>query len=335
MNLDVEKESVNAMNIQVMGICDVGVRGMTVSFFAHNCALRVVNDVNKHRNMQISGFETKYSSEYQKIHSSLSSTSSALDQENTVGIIGGLSVLSTLIFLEKIVWWSSKDGGNSVPFIVCSNSMPRQTISSSDSYDSRVDQIRVVDSLRNQRLFLEEGGARCIVMPCHLSHVWHGEISQGCKLPFLHVADCVARELKQASFKPLEAGSGVKIGVLTTTDGTLVSRLYQEKLQNKGFEVVLPDKAAMEHIIYPTIKSLNRRDKEGALNLLRIAIQVLLVKAANVVILASDELQGLLPHDDPLSKKCIDPMDSLARSVVKWSKSVEVHNKNRNDSCKP
>jgi hypothetical protein len=33
-------------------------------------------------------------------------------------------------------------------------------------------------------------------------------------------------------------------------------------------------------------------------------------------------MHGLLPHDDPLLKKCIDPMDALARSTIKWAKST-------------
>ncbi|KAJ9692573.1 hypothetical protein PVL29_011564 [Vitis rotundifolia] len=75
-----------------------------------------------------------------------------------------------------------------------------------------------------------------------------------------------------------------------------------------GFEVVVPDKATMEHTVIPVIESLNRKDREGARNLLRIPLQVLLVRAVNT---------------DPLLKKCIDPMDALARSTINWARSVE------------
>ena len=90
----------------------------------------------------------------------------------------------------------------------------------------------------------------------------------------------------------------------------------------QGFEAVVPDKRTMEHVVNPAIEALKRRDMEGARNLLRIAVQVLLVRGVNVVIIASDELQGVLPHDDPLLKKCIDPMDALARSTIKWAKAT-------------
>lgn len=83
-----------------------------------------------------------------------------------------------------------------------------------------------------------------------------------------------------------------------------------------------PDKETMEHVVIPAIEAIKRRDMEGARNLLRIAVQVLLVRAVNTVIIASDELQGVLPHNDPLLKKCIDPMDALARSTIKWAKAT-------------
>ncbi|XP_065628427.1 uncharacterized protein LOC111985721 isoform X2 [Quercus suber] len=228
---------------------------------------------------------------------------SLLRQPNTIGVIGGVSVYSTLIFLEKLVRWSSKDGQECVPFVVCSDPA-------------------LIGDLQQKRLFLEQSGACCIVMPCHLSHVWHSEVSKGCSVPFLHVGDCVAMELSKANLRPLEAGSNVRIGVLAT-GATLKAGVYQEKLQSQGFEVVLPDQATMHHIILPAIEAFYRRDITGARNLLRIAVQVLLVRAVNTVILASDEMQGLLPHDDPLLKKCIDPMDALARSTIRWATSTE------------
>lgn len=87
--------------------------------------------------------------------------------------------------------------------------------------------------------------------------------------------------------------------------------------------MVLPDKATMEHTVIPAIEALNRKDIEGARNLLRIALQVLLVRAVNSVILASDDIKDLLPLDDPLLKRCIDPMDALARSTINWAQSAE------------
>lgn len=90
----------------------------------------------------------------------------------------------------------------------------------------------------------------------------------------------------------------------------------------QGFEVVLLDKETEEHILIPAMEALQRKDREGARNLLRIAIHVLLVRGVNVVILASDDLLGILPHNDPILRKCIDPMDALARSIINWAETT-------------
>lgn len=243
-------------------------------------------------------------------------------QGTAVGIIGGMSVDATLNFLRKLVELSSQDGQNPIPFLLCSDPiLNKELLSYERSLESfKVDSSQIVQSLRNKRVFLENSGARCIVMPCNVSHSWYEQVSKGCSVPFLHMAECVAKELKEAKLKPLEAGSPLRIGVLAT-NATLAAGFYMEKLQNEGFEVILPDRATMEHTVIPATEALSRKDMEGACNLLRIALQVLLVRAVNFVILASDEMRDVLPHDDPLLKKCIDPMDALARSTIKWVRS--------------
>ncbi|XWS17164.1 hypothetical protein CRYUN_Cryun33cG0044800 [Craigia yunnanensis] len=325
--------------------------GMTMSFHTVNCPPVLGNlskNVTQCRTRPNPSFSVQMSStiiqideggnlpKSKKISGSCSALfkcqaqNSLLSQANTVGIIGGVSVLSTIIFLEKLVWWSSRNGEESVPFVVCSDpalggcliSQGSIHWSLGDIAQKKVNHEPIIENLRHKRVFLEQSGACCIVMPCHISNVWHDEISEGCSQPFFHVGECFARELKEAKLKPLDAGSNVRIGVLSTCE-TIAAGSYQEKLRKQGFEVVLLDKATMEHILIPAIESLNKRDMEGARNLLRIAIQVLLIRAVNVVILASDELQNLLPQQDPLLKKCINPMDALARSTIKWAKSAK------------
>ncbi|KAH1105230.1 hypothetical protein GYH30_038475 [Glycine max] len=251
-------------------------------------------------------------------------------QGSAVGIIGGVSVDATLKFLRKLVEFSSQDGVNSTPFVLCSDPLLSKELlsyersyfvsSTSKAENLKLDSSPIVQTLRNKRVFLENSGTSCIVMPCNVSHSWYEQVSEGCSVPVLHMAECVAKELKEAKLKPLEAGSPLRIGVLAT-NATLAAGFYKEKLQNEGFDVVLPDRATMEHTVIPAIEALNRKDMEGACNLLRIALQVLLVRAANFIILASDDMRDLLPPDDPLIKKCIDPMDALARSTIKWVKS--------------
>ncbi|KAL2539291.1 aspartate-glutamate racemase family [Abeliophyllum distichum] len=228
---------------------------------------------------------------------------------NAVGIIGGAMINSTLNFVKKL---NLQDEENGLPFVLCSDPILSKELldlersscrflSGKNEYAS-TDQSSTVQNLRHKRTFLEKSGVSCIVMPCHISHCWHDEVADGCSVPFLHMGECVAKELKEAKLRPLEAGSSPRIGVLAT-NATLTARFYQEKLQNE--------------------EALSKKDIEGAQNLFRIAMQVLLVRAVNTVILASDNVWELLPPNDPLWKKCIDPMDALARSTVKYAQSAD------------
>ncbi|KAL1061096.1 hypothetical protein V6Z11_1Z044100 [Gossypium hirsutum] len=261
-------------------------------------------------------------------NASLSSCAgSLLCHPNTVGIMGGGSVDSTL--------------KTCMPFVLCSDPVLNRELLSlernssslcSRNARSQFDHSPIVENLLSKRVFLEKSGAQCIVVPCHISHSWHDEVFKGCSIPSLHMAECVSRELKEAKLKPLEAGSPLRIGVLAT-DATLKQgftkrncrmsiTVFKPYVRIQGFEVVLPDKATMEHTVIPAIDAINRKDMEGAQNLLRIALQVLLVRAVNTVILASNDICDLLPRDDPLLKKCLDPMDALAMSTIKWAQQA-------------
>ncbi|KAK4395306.1 hypothetical protein Sango_1684900 [Sesamum angolense] len=257
----------------------------------------------------------------------------SIQQDSSIGIIGGVSATSSLNFAKKLVKLNLEEEASGPPFVLCSDpSLSKEFLyleRSSSAFLSgktqglHTDHSLLVENLRRKRVFLENSGVCCTVMPCHILHSWHEEIKEGCSVPFLNVGECVAKELKEAKLRPLEAGSGSppRIGVLAT-NGSLVARFYQAKLENEGFEVILPDKAAVEHTVIPAVEALKRKDFEGAQNLFRIALQVLLVRAVNRVILASDELQELLPTDDPLWGKCINPMDALARSSIKYAQSA-------------
>lgn len=164
---------------------------------------------------------------------------SLFDQANTVGIIGGSSVDSTN-FLRKLVQLSGEE--NCPPFLLCSDPVANKELllhkrNSFTSVNGKsecvpLDHTLIVENLRRKRLFLEKSGARCIVMPCHISHIWYEEISKGCSVPFLHVSECVAKELKEAKLKPLEAGSPLRIGVLAS-NAILTAGFYPEKLHDE------------------------------------------------------------------------------------------------------
>ncbi|KAH6781459.1 aspartate-glutamate racemase family [Perilla frutescens var. frutescens] len=249
--------------------------------------------------------------------------SAVTHQTNVIGILGGDSSLN---FAKKLV-----DHERELPFVLCTDpvlsnellSLDRGSLHCISGKPARVhiDHSSIVENLRCKRAILEKSGVCCIVMPCHALHSWQDEIEEGCSVPFIHMGESVANELKEAKLRPVQAGTPLSIGVLATNT-TLVTRVYREKLENEGFDVVMPDENTIKHIVIPAVDALSTKDFEGARNLLRISLHILLVRAVNRIILASDELREILPPDDPLWRKCIDPMDALARSTVKYAQSA-------------
>lgn len=156
--------------------------------------------------------------------------SATFHPSGTAGVMGASST-SSLRFLEKFVRWSTRDGEEAPPFVVCHDPLVKKELLSSGTQLTSYCNI-ALGKLRQKRLFLEQSGASCIVMPCQFLHAWHDEISQGCSVPFLHVGDCAVKELKAANLKPVEYGSNVRVGILAT-DNTLATNCYLDKLESQ------------------------------------------------------------------------------------------------------
>lgn len=150
---------------------------------------------------------------------------------NVIGILGGKS---TLIFAKKLV-----DQDSELPFVLCmdpelSNGILSLQKGSLRTKNVHIDYRLIVERLRCKRAILEKCGVCCIVMPCDELQSWYDEIKEGCSVPFIHMGESVANELKEARLRPIEAGSALSIGILAINT-TMVTSMYQQKLENEVF----------------------------------------------------------------------------------------------------
>lgn len=148
---------------------------------------------------------------------------------NVIGILGGES---SLIFAKKLI-----DHDSELPFILCmdpklSNEILPIQKDLLRTKKVHIDYSLIVERLRCKRVILEKCGVCCIVMPCHELQSWHDEIEEGCSVPFIHMGESVARELKEAKMRPIEAGSALSIGILAINT-TTATTMYQQKLENE------------------------------------------------------------------------------------------------------
>ncbi|KAI5402815.1 hypothetical protein KIW84_050423 [Lathyrus oleraceus] len=116
-----------------------------------------------------------------------------VSQQNTIGVIGGVPVLSYRVFSEKLACWSSRNGRQCPPYVVCSDPVLNNEFLLHGSFPStrngtdhiKLNQGLMVQNLQHKRNILNQSGARGLALPCHLSHARHSEISQDSSLPFL------------------------------------------------------------------------------------------------------------------------------------------------------
>ena len=91
---------------------------------------------------------------------------------------------------------------------------------------------------------LEAAGAEGIVLCTNTMHRVYPQIAEAVRTPVLHIADGTAAALEQA---------GVKKVALLGTRYTMEQPFYRERLESRGFEVLVPepeDRALVHKIIY-------------------------------------------------------------------------------------
>lgn len=89
-----------------------------------------------------------------------------------------------------------------------------------------------------------------IVLTCNTAHYFFDELQGATEIPLLHMPREAVTEVEK------HHQLGEKIAVLAT-EGTITAKVYQNELEAKGFEVLVPDKELQEkvnHLIYQDVK---------------------------------------------------------------------------------
>ncbi len=227
-----------------------------------------------------------------------------------LGVLGGMGPLATVDFLQKLVSLTpAKVDAGHIPVVVSSE--PQIPARARGMLERGAPS--PLPALLARRDFLAGAGARAIVMPCNTAHYWFDDLTDGLDTPFLHIVDAV--------IVALDAGGrhGAKIGLIGTR-ATIEGRLYEDPLQDKGFECVLPDDEIMTDLVLPGITRVKESRIAEARPMLREAVERLMGAGAEAVVLGCTELPVGLDMAEPwVAECCIDPTEALARACVDWA----------------
>lgn len=154
----------------------------------------------------------------------------------TIGMIGGMSWESTLPYYRHINETVRAQLGGLHSARILLHSVDFHEIA---QYQHDGDWEAAGAALAASARALQAGGADFLVLCTNTMHCVADAIAAAVPLPLLHIADATADALQAAGI--------VRVGLLGTRF-TMEQAFYRERLQRRGFEVLIPDAPAREDV---------------------------------------------------------------------------------------
>jgi aspartate racemase len=159
---------------------------------------------------------------------------------------------------------------------------------------------------------LEAAGAGAIAIPCNTAHGWYDAMQEATRLPILHIVDAAEAELLRLGVTPGPIG-------LMGTAGTLAMRLYQERLDARGWTCLVPTEAEMASLVTPGIAEVKANRIAEAYPPLAEAARLLHGRGARAVVLGCTEIPLGIAAGPALPFPVCDTIDGLARAAIAWA----------------
>lgn len=231
-----------------------------------------------------------------------------IGDEKVLGVLGGMGPLASASFMTRLTLLTPGDlDQDHIPTLLWSD--PRVPDRSAAQRGTGPDPL---PALLRGIAGLERAGAGAIVIPCNTAHGWYDGMVAATRLPILHIVDAAATEL---------AGLGVtggRIGLMGTT-GTLAMRLYQKRLDARGYEVIVPTDDEMATLVTPAIVAVKANRVADAYAPLAEVAGRLMARGARAVVLGCTEIPLGVAAGPALPFPVCDTIDALARVAIAWS----------------
>ncbi len=205
----------------------------------------------------------------------------------TIGLIGGMSWESTVTYYQIINRVVKKELGGLHSARIVLYSVDFAEI---EEYQVKEEWDLSANVLAKAAMNLERAGADIIFLCTNTMHKVAHAIIEAIHIPFVHIALATAEVLKEQNIE--------KVALLGTAY-TMEQDFYKEKLIEKGFEVIIPDKkerAIIHSVIYNELVKgvISPSSKQKFLSI----IENLRIKGAQGVILGCTEIGLLIQQED-------------------------------------
>ncbi len=226
---------------------------------------------------------------------------------NTIGLIGGMSYSSTIIYYEQLNKLSNDHFDNlTTPKIILSS--VNFSLIEALQHEGKWDELGHI--LNKEAKTLEQAGAEVLALCTNTMHKVSDALLENVSIPFVHIAESTAKQI---------INDGFKKPALLATKFTMEEDFYISKLINYGLSPIIPTDESREilhSVIYDelcfNVKTDLSRDK-----FIDIAFEVQ-NKGADSVILGCTEVGMLLntenvklPVYDTVEVHCKDIFNSI------------------------
>lgn len=226
-----------------------------------------------------------------------------------LGVLGGMGPLAGATFMQRLTLLTPGERDQDhIPTVLWSD--PRVPDRTAARLSGGEDPLPAL--LRGIR-GLEAAGCGAVAIPCNTAHGWFEGMQAATRLPILHIVEAAADELLR-----LGVASGT-IGLLATK-GTLAMRLYQERLEGRGYDVMIPSAEDMDSVVMPAIDQVKANRVAEAYAPLAEAAMALVARGAKAVVLGCTEIPLGISAGPPLPFPVADTIDALARASIAWAK---------------
>ena len=222
-----------------------------------------------------------------------------------IGVLGGMGPLATVDFMAKIIALIPAERDQDHPPMIVHSLPETHDRTQAILHGGPSPESDLVGGVR----FLADAGASMIAIPCNTAHHWHDAMQAATDVPILHIADTALAEARAR--RP-----NLKVVGMLSTAGTQAMGIYRERIDKLGMSVLEPDDDQHARLIAPGIARVKVGDVPAATALLTPAVEALLDRGAEVVILGCTEIPLALDANHPLAERLIDANRALAKATV-------------------